>query len=50
MLVNQFAKMFAGEDIRYINREEDDGVEGLRTSKLSYHPACLLDKYVVELE
>ena len=49
MLVNQFAKMFAGEGIEFINREEDDGVEGLRTSKLSYHPAELLHKYTVEI-
>ena len=48
MLVNQFAKAFA-QDVSFINREEDDGVEGLRTSKLSYHPIRLLDKYVVEL-
>jgi hypothetical protein len=49
MVVNQFAKRFAHDGIAYINREEDDGVEGLRVSKLSYHPAALLDKYVVEL-
>jgi hypothetical protein len=48
MLVNQFAKAFA-DGAAFINREEDDGVEGLRTSKLSYHPTRLLDKYVVEL-
>ena len=49
MLVNQFAKMFVTDETEYINREEDDGVEGLRTSKLSYHPLDLLHKYAVEL-
>lgn len=48
MLVNQFAKAFAS-DLTYINREEDDGVEGLRTAKMAYHPVRLLDKYLVEL-
>ncbi len=50
MLVNQFAKKFVSDGVTHINREEDDGVEGLRTSKLSYHPIELLDKYIVELE
>jgi hypothetical protein len=50
MLVNQFAKTFAVDGIKHINREEDDGVEGLRISKKSYHPIELLDKYVVELK
>ena len=50
MLVNQFAAMFVSESTEYINREEDDGVEGLRTSKLSYHPVALLSKYAVDLK
>ena len=49
MLMNQFAKTFVTAETEYVNREEDDGVEGLRTSKLSYHPVELLSKYAVEL-
>lgn len=49
VMVRSFAQRFVTDGVKYINREEDDGDEGLRTSKLSYHPELLLDKYVVEI-
>lgn len=50
MLVREFARAYTADDIVHINREEDDGDEGLRTSKLSYRPSELIDKYLVAIE
>ncbi|MDR1821367.1 MAG: phosphatidylglycerol lysyltransferase domain-containing protein [Oscillospiraceae bacterium] len=48
MLVREYAR-FAGEHILFVNREEDDGVPGLRASKESYFPCALLKKYSVDV-
>ena len=47
VMVNAFARAFVTDGVRYMNREEDLGDEGLRTSKLSYHPVALLEKFTV---
>jgi len=49
VLVKEFASRFTDASVRYINREEDCGDEGLRKSKLAYHPIALLAKYTVQI-
>ncbi len=50
MLVSQFAQRSCHEGVAFINREDDVGDMGLRTSKLSYHPVAILEKYAVTVD
>jgi hypothetical protein len=44
--INQCFAAHVCEGYKYINREEDMGIEGLRKSKMSYNPVRLLKKSV----
>lgn len=47
LIDNLFCKsMFEGKDVRYVNKQEDMGIEGLRKSKESYRPIKLADRYI----
>ena len=48
-IVNQQFATHLPEQYVYINREEDMGLEGLRKSKLSYHPHELLSYNIVTI-
>lgn len=50
VMVNEFAKYYRSEKIDFINREDDNGDMGLRTSKLQYRPAFLEKKICFEVK
>lgn len=47
-MINQQFAIANCQDVLWINREEDLGIEGLRKSKLSYHPAFFGIKYLAK--
>ncbi len=49
MIVQQMARAFTDDTVQWINREDDVGDEGLRTVKLSWHPAQLIEKNKVTI-
>lgn len=50
MLTHLFLAKFMTPAVKYVNREEDVGDEGLRRSKQAYHPCEMLKKYTVIVE
>ena len=46
----EFSRMVAEKypELRYLNREDDMGLDGLRRAKESYQPALVLKKYVAD--
>ena len=50
LMASEFAKAYAIEGVKFINREEDCGDMGLRISKLQYHPIEVKQKNFVKVE
>ncbi len=49
MINCEFVK-HACQGYKYVNREEDMGAENLRKAKLSYYPAFMEEKFIVNFK
>ncbi len=52
MINREFVRMIRKRwpEIQWINREDDMGIENLRTAKQSYHPDRMVEKYTVVIQ
>lgn len=46
--INQMFLIHEFQEVQWVNREDDMGLEGLRKAKMSYNPADFARKYLVE--
>ena len=49
LMAQEFAKAF-GDNVKFINREEDCGDDGLRISKLQYRPIDIKEKNLIKVK
>ena len=46
-MINQQYILHECQNVTFINREEDMGIEGMRKAKRSYQPIKMIEKYIV---
>jgi hypothetical protein len=46
-VINQEFLMHEAGDCRFVNREQDLGIQGLRSAKMTYNPVNFIRKYTV---
>ena len=49
-MINNLFAIEHFDNVKYVNREEDLGIEGLRKAKLSYYPTMLGDNFIAKMK